>query len=262
MYTDLNPPLPLVDILLWMPTACTVQLGPDKADLAPIGMAGFAPGRSHPGLVESGAIYWNSLAYVLPRSSNISLSPLSKQRLPVNFLINDDAESDGESWANTAGALSSPHHSRLSTPSDHGAEVRPEVRQKVSGVTLPGFDDIARLAGGLLPPPPVSPTSITKVSSPAAPAPWSSFYRENLAIPVTDPNGDLMFDENGEQIVQVSKVRDQPKKIGLLDRYPDRALDYTWVEFKDKQRVWHRGSRHKAQIAAAKLRQQRRQAYA
>lgn len=295
-----------------------------------------------------------------PRSSNISLSPLSKQRLPVNFLINDDAESDGESWANTAGALSSPHHSRLSTPSDHGAEVRPEVRQKVSGVTLPGFDDIARLAGGLLPPPPVSPTSITKVSSPAAPAPWSnwhgsyhhrphlpppplslsprrqvapladvlpcqkkqrkpptnptglprtnrkytqeqidfvlylrvdrkmnwtevipaymrqfpsevgrttpglqgSFYRENLAIPVTDPNGDLMFDENGEQIVQVSKVRDQPKKIGLLDRYPDRALDYTWVEFKDKQRVWHRGSRHKAQIAAAKLRQQRRQAYA
>ncbi|PKS10306.1 hypothetical protein jhhlp_002057 [Lomentospora prolificans] len=89
-----------------------------------------------------------------------------------------------------------------------------------------------------------------------------SFYRENLAIPVTDANGDLMFDENGEQIVQVSKVRDQPKKIGLLDRYPDRAIDYPWVEYKDKHRVWHRGSRHKAQLAAAKLRQQRRQAFA
>jgi hypothetical protein len=68
-----------------------------------------------------------------------------------------------------------------------------------------------------------------------------SFYRENLAIPVIDVNGDLVFDENGEQVVQVSKVREQPKKIGLLDRYPERAIDYPWVDYKDKSRVWNRG---------------------
>lgn len=69
-----------------------------------------------------------------------------------------------------------------------------------------------------------------------------SFYRQNLVIPVTDHNDDLIFDEDGTLQVKTFKVRDQSGcRIGLLNRYPDRAIEYDWVDEQDKRRIWHIG---------------------
>lgn len=69
-----------------------------------------------------------------------------------------------------------------------------------------------------------------------------SYYRGNLQLPVTDNNNDLMFHEDGSLQVKTVKVRDQAgNKIGLLDRYPNRAIEYPWVYEEDKRRIWHLG---------------------
>lgn len=69
-----------------------------------------------------------------------------------------------------------------------------------------------------------------------------SYYRGNLQLPVTDHNNDLVFLEDGTLQVKTVKVRDQAgNKIGLLDRYPNRAIEYPWVYEEDKRRIWHLG---------------------
>ncbi|SPO01069.1 uncharacterized protein DNG_03816 [Cephalotrichum gorgonifer] len=303
-----------------------------------------------------------------PRSSNVSLSPVPRQSMPVSSLLNGDASSDEESWARLS---SSPRTSRLSTPSDSGSDVRPEVNRTV-GVTLPGFNDIARLADSLsATPTPAIITGTANTTAPIAPvASWAApdhyqrtqlptstrqhpsrphhhlqsaqhgprlhhslsdhqlriqkkqrkppsyppghtrnnkkytteqvdftlyfrvdkklswqevipayerqfpsegsnrtrpglqgcLYRENLSIPVLDENGDLTFTEEGNMKVRMLKVREQKDKIGLLDRYPNRAIDYSWVSEEDKRKIWHRGRRHQEQIARMAARQQTRQA--
>jgi hypothetical protein len=64
------------------------------------------------------------------------------------------------------------------------------------------------------------------------------FYRQNKGIPMTDENGELVFDDNDNVRTVEVKVREQNHKIGLLDRYPERAIMYRWVEEEDKRRVW------------------------
>lgn len=68
-----------------------------------------------------------------------------------------------------------------------------------------------------------------------------SYYRCNLQVPVTDHNNDLIF-RDGVLQVKTLKVREQGgTRVGLLDRYPNRALEYPWVHDEDKRRVWHIG---------------------
>lgn len=69
-----------------------------------------------------------------------------------------------------------------------------------------------------------------------------SYYRGNLQVPVTDQYGDLVFSEDGTLQVRQCKVRDQHgNKIGLLDRYPYRAVNYRWLDPEDRRRIWGRG---------------------
>jgi len=66
-----------------------------------------------------------------------------------------------------------------------------------------------------------------------------AYYRSNGWIPKSDEHGNLVFDENDEVVTcGVLKVRDQSCKIGLLGRYPERAIEYDWVEPEDKKKVW------------------------
>lgn len=69
-----------------------------------------------------------------------------------------------------------------------------------------------------------------------------SYYRLNLQVPVTDHNGNLIFNDDGSLQVKTAKVRDQAgNRIGLLNRYPNRAIEYDWVDEQDKRRIWHIG---------------------
>jgi len=74
------------------------------------------------------------------------------------------------------------------------------------------------------------------------------YYRMNLKIPVWDNEGWLVFDnEDDLEPKQVSikcRERDSQDKptepLGLAQRYPERAMHYTWVEpeFKHRARDW------------------------
>lgn len=65
-----------------------------------------------------------------------------------------------------------------------------------------------------------------------------SYYRRNLQVPVTDHDNNLLFNDDGSLRVKTFKVRDQAgNRIGLLNRYPDRAIEYDWVDEQDKLRI-------------------------
>ncbi|KAL5604489.1 hypothetical protein BROUX41_002451 [Berkeleyomyces rouxiae] len=82
-------------------------------------------------------------------------------------------------------------------------------------------------------------------------------YRENKVFPCTDKDGNLIYNTTTERFeTSCFPIRSQGDKIGLLDRYPDAALDYPWVDEADKQRIWERGMRQKNQRLQARLRQQ------
>jgi hypothetical protein len=72
------------------------------------------------------------------------------------------------------------------------------------------------------------------------------YYRANKTIPMTDANGLLVFNKWDDVARQECKVREQQqtqgKKLGLLDTYPERAIEYDWVEPSDKARVWDIGT--------------------
>ncbi len=70
------------------------------------------------------------------------------------------------------------------------------------------------------------------------------YYRLNLSMPLLDPAGNLVpsEDDPDEFATQELKLRRQGTKIGLLYRYPDRAVSYDWVDDEDKSKVWELGA--------------------
>lgn len=66
------------------------------------------------------------------------------------------------------------------------------------------------------------------------------FYRENKAIPAIDDDGNLLFNEQGEEYVMEQKVREQgAKHLGLIDRHPERVvyMNYWFVRAEDMERA-------------------------
>ncbi|PHH50149.1 hypothetical protein CFIMG_006121RA [Ceratocystis fimbriata CBS 114723] len=81
-------------------------------------------------------------------------------------------------------------------------------------------------------------------------------YRENKVFPCTDKDGNLIYNPTTERFETSSfPIRSQGDKIGLLDRYPDAAIGYSWVDDADKERIWDIGMRQKKQRMQARQRQ-------
>ena len=68
------------------------------------------------------------------------------------------------------------------------------------------------------------------------------YYRMNQRIPCWDKDGWLIFDNDEElEPKQISiKCRESNEPLGLAERYPERAMHYSWVdpELKRKARDW------------------------
>lgn len=63
------------------------------------------------------------------------------------------------------------------------------------------------------------------------------FQRRKTTIPDTDRKGRLQFDDRDQvRMIKVSVTTDW-KAVGLLSAYPERAIRYSWVTDKDKQKV-------------------------
>lgn len=78
------------------------------------------------------------------------------------------------------------------------------------------------------------------------------YYRMNLRIPVWDDDGRLIFDDEDAfepKLVSIKcRERDGHGKnkepLGLVQRYPERAIHYSWVEphMKEQARDWGRST--------------------
>lgn len=92
----------------------------------------------------------------------------------------------------------------------------------------------------------------------------SAWYRENKKIPITDPDGLLLFDENDEPRTTEVPVRAAKgrlhsiKAIGLLSTHPERAIEYPWVTREHKRKIWKIGQARKIQLEAAAAKQRKR----
>lgn len=67
------------------------------------------------------------------------------------------------------------------------------------------------------------------------------YYRDNKEIPNLDVNTNkIIYEKNGHCLSIEQKVREQAehkKKWGLVNLFPEFALEYTWVSPEDRQRA-------------------------
>jgi hypothetical protein len=69
------------------------------------------------------------------------------------------------------------------------------------------------------------------------------YYRMNSKIPVWDRDGWLIFDRDEDidpRCIGIKCRESQDRPLGLAERYPERAIQYSWVdaELKIKARDW------------------------
>ena len=73
----------------------------------------------------------------------------------------------------------------------------------------------------------------------------AKYYRENEHIPTMGDGGLAEFDEDGQRRRRACKVREQTHiesgRIGLLERYPERAIFYPWVDEEHRRQAEQRG---------------------
>ncbi|KAF4455917.1 hypothetical protein F53441_1855 [Fusarium austroafricanum] len=90
-------------------------------------------------------------------------------------------------------------------------------------------------------------------------------YRMNNHIPDWDENGYLVFDsEDGEKPCQVSAKshRKHLGKSGIALRYPERAVNYTWVDNETKLQARDWATKRTNQLQERRRRKQERRALA
>ncbi|KZL80045.1 hypothetical protein CI238_12773 [Colletotrichum incanum] len=81
----------------------------------------------------------------------------------------------------------------------------------------------------------------------------SVYYRNNKEIPLIDPNGLLMFDEDHKPRTiswEVRKQRNASTVVGLLTIHPERAITYPWVSKEHKKQCEELGKKRQAQLSA------------
>ncbi len=77
-----------------------------------------------------------------------------------------------------------------------------------------------------------------------------AYYRSNGCIPKSDEHGNIIFDNNDEVVTlgPPSRCVTSPTRLALLGRYPERAIEYSWVLPEDKGKVWDLGTSTKSLV--------------